>query len=63
MSDGRPGDGGGDCSKPRRGLNRGERVDVDEPTDAIEDTERFGDLIKGLMSRGKRSNYRALRRS
>ena len=50
ISDGRPGDGGGDCSRPPRlGLNLGESEEVDEPIDVIDETERFGDLVNGLI--------------
>lgn len=50
MRDGRLGDGGGEGpSAPRRGLNRGDSEEVDDPTDVMEDTERVGDLIRGFI--------------
>ena len=49
MSDGRPGEGGGDGPrKARLGLRRGESVDVEEPMDEMDETERVGDFMAGL---------------
>jgi hypothetical protein len=49
MREGRLGDGGGEGPrKARRGLKRGESVDVEDPTDEMEDTERVGQFMVGL---------------
>lgn len=50
MREGRPGDGGGEIPNLlRRGLNPGDNVDVDKPTDVIDETERVGDFSEGLI--------------
>ena len=49
MREGKLGDGGGDGPRnARRGLRCGESVDVEEPMDEMEDTERVGDFMFGL---------------